>query len=292
MEVGFIGLGHMGMAIAKHLLSANQSLIVWNRTKKKAEELIKAGATVAESVEDIVKKSEVVFSMLSDDQAIEEALLETRAFEQARKGILHVNLSTISPGFASKIASIHRKKGQKYISAPVLGRPEIAEIGQLTVVAAGDLEALPSIQPLLSSFSKKTWTLGAQAEKANIVKLANNLMLAAAVESMSEASALVSGYGLETRQLFEITNSGAFACPVYQEYGEAISNETFKPGGFSVHLGAKDIRLTLAAAEEVNVPLPTASVVRDALLEAKAMGEESGDLAVLGRVSRTRAGRR
>jgi 3-hydroxyisobutyrate dehydrogenase-like beta-hydroxyacid dehydrogenase len=291
MKVGFVGLGRMGAEIARRLLSKNGRLTVWNRTKGKAEGLVKEGATLAKSLDELAA-SEIVFSMLPDDQTIDETLLRSGVFDQARSGIIHVNLSTISPGFSSKLAEYHRTKGQKYVSAPVLGRPEAARAGQLTILAAGDPEALAMLQPLLDSFGKKTWALGAEAEKANVVKLANNLMLAAAVESMSEASALVGGYGLEAGRFLEIANSGPFACPVYQLYGKAIASEAFEPAGFSARLGAKDVRLGLAAGEEAGVPMPMFSAVRDSLLEAKALGDEEKDLAVLGRIARARAGRR
>jgi 3-hydroxyisobutyrate dehydrogenase-like beta-hydroxyacid dehydrogenase len=291
MKIGFIGLGHMGQEIARHLLIQNRQLMAWNRTPERAAVLTDAGATLAESLDEVTE-SDVLFSMLSDDLAIEEALLRSGVFEKARKGIIHVNLSTISPLLASKLASFHRKRGQKYISAPVLGRPEVAHAGKLTLLAAGDVEILPSIQPLLDSFAQRTWTLGQHAERANVVKLAANLMLAAAIESMSEACAFVGGYGVAPGQLLEITNSNVFACPAYQIYGKAIANEAFEPAEFTVHLGAKDVRLGLAAAEDVNVPMPLSSAVRDSLLEAKALGEDAMDLSVLGRVARTRAGRR
>jgi len=281
----------MGREIAKHLLHENRQLMVWNRTPEKAAELTNTGAVLARSLEEVME-NDVLFSMLSDDQAIEELLIHSSAFDGALEGIIHINLSTISPKLASRLAAFHKVRRQKYISAPVLGRPEIAQAGKLTIVVAGDLEVLPSVQSLFDSFGQKTWNLGPLAEKANVVKLANNLMLASAIESMSEASAFVGGYGLSAGQLLEITNSGPFACSVYQIYGEAITNDCLDPVEFSVHLGAKDVRLGLAAAEEVNVPMPLSSVVRDSLLEAKAMGEENKDLgAVLGRVSRARAGR-
>jgi 3-hydroxyisobutyrate dehydrogenase-like beta-hydroxyacid dehydrogenase len=291
MKIGFIGLGNMGQEIAKHLLRVNHQLMVWNRTEGKTAALTNAGAILARSLEEVMENN-IVFSMLSDDQAIEELLIQSDVFDGALDGIIHVNLSTISPMLASRLAAFHKKRRQKYISAPVLGRPDVAKAGKLTIVAAGDLQVLPSIQPLFDSFGQKTWNLGPLAEKANVVKLANNLMLATAVESMSEASAFVNGYGLNAGQLLEITNSGPFACLAYQSYSDAIANDSSDPVEFSVHLGAKDVRLGLAAAEEINVPMPLSSVVRDSLLEAKAMGEEYKDWgAVLGRVSRARAGR-
>jgi 3-hydroxyisobutyrate dehydrogenase-like beta-hydroxyacid dehydrogenase len=290
MKIGFVGLGHMGQEVARHLLIENRQLTVWNRSPERAAQLTAAGATFAKSLDEVLV-NDVLFSMLPDDPIIDEVLIRSGVFDRAHKEIVHVNLSTISPGFASKLASFHRKKGQKYISAPVLGRPEVAKSGKLTVVAAGDLEILPSIQHLFDSFGQKTWTLGTHAEKANVVKLAANLMLVAAVESMSEASALVNGYGVDPGELLEITNSNVFACPAYQIYGKGIASNTFEPAEFTVHLGAKDVRLGLAAAEEVNIPMPLSSVARDSLLEAKAMGEDDMDLSVLGRVARARAGR-
>src|ERR1700726_4603465 len=109
MKIGFVGLGHMGLAIARHLLIENRQLTVWNRTKEKADELRDAGATLANSLEEVVA-SDVLFSMLSDDLAIEEVLIRSEVFDRARKGIIHVNLSTISPMLATKLASLHRKR--------------------------------------------------------------------------------------------------------------------------------------------------------------------------------------
>lgn len=289
MHVGFVGLGHMGAAIAGHMLSPERSVTVWNCSADKAQDLVERGAARANSIDETLA-GEIVFSMLADDQAVQDVLLSSGAFDRAHQGIIHVNLSTISVGLAKHLGAFHRERGQQYISAPVLGRPDIAQAGQLIVAAAGATAALKTAQPLLDTFSRKIWIVGDEAEKANAVKLAINLMLAAAVETMGEAAALVRGYGLSAGQLLDITNASIFACPVYQIYGKAMTEEKYEPAGFPVHLSAKDVRLGLAAAEAVHVSMPIASAVRDSVLQAMAMGEGTKDLAVLGRVARARAG--
>jgi hypothetical protein len=289
MQVGFAGLGNMGAAVAGHMLSPEHALTVWNRSADKARGLRDRGAAVASSIDQAVT-GDVVFSMLADDHALQEALLSSGAFDRARPGIIHVNLSTISVELAQKLGAFHRARGQHYISAPVLGRPDVAQAGQLIVVAAGPAAALQTVQPLLESFSRKLWIVGVEAEKANAVKLAVNLMLTAAIEAMSESAALVGAYGLTAAQLLDITNTTLFACPVYQGYGKAIAEAKYEPAGFPVYLGAKDVRLGLAAAEAMHVPMPVASAVRDSFLQARAMGAETKDIAVLGEVARARAG--
>ena len=289
MQIGFVGLGHMGAAIAGHMLSPTQPVMVWNRSADKARGLVDRGAVLANSVDEALT-GEIVFSMLADDQAVQDVLLASGAFDRARQGITHVNMSTVSVSLAKHLGAFHRERGQHYIAAPVMGRPDIAQAGQLIVVAAGDAAALKTVQPLLETFSRKLCIVGDEAEKANAIKLAVNLMLAAAVETMGEAAALVGAYGLSAGQLLEITNTSIFACPVYQIYGKAMIEEKYEPAGFPVHLGAKDVRLGLAAAEAVHVSMPIASAVRDSLLQAMAMGHGTKDLAVLGQVARTRAG--
>lgn len=289
MHVGFVGLGNMGAAIAGHMLSPERSVTVWNRTADKVQDLVERGAVRANSVDETLA-GEIVFSMLADDQAVQDVLLSSGAFDHAGQGIVHVNLSTVSVDLAKKLGAFHRERGQEYISAPVVGRPDIAQAGQLVIVAAGPAVALKTAQPLLETFSRKIWIVGDEAERANAVKLAINLMLTAAIESMGEAATLVRGYGLSPGQLLDITNTSIFACPVYQIYGKAMVEEKYEPAGFPVHLGAKDVRLGLAAAEAVHVPMPIASAVRDSLLQAIAMGHGTKDLAVLGQVARARAG--
>jgi 3-hydroxyisobutyrate dehydrogenase-like beta-hydroxyacid dehydrogenase len=137
---------------------------------------------------------------------------------------------------------------------------------------------------------QKTWPMGVQPERANVVKLAGNFMLGAAVEAMAEASAMASRYGITPADFLKVLTEGVFAAPAYQTYGDAIANERYDPPGFRLSLTLKDLRLALAAAEEVAAPMPLADVVHESLLEAFASGDGERDLAAVARVSMRRAG--
>ena len=294
MNIGFIGLGNMGAAIAGRLLEAGHSLRVWNRSPEPARRLAERGAEAVGTAEEAFR-GDVVFSMLSDDQATRAVLLDSgllaRAVPAATR--LHVNLATISVALGDELAERHSERGVGYVAAPVLGRPDVAAAGKLTVLVAGPRQAVDSVQPLLEgTVGQKVWRFGERASQANVVKLAINFMLAAAIESMGEAAALTAGYGVEARELFELIGQSLFPGPVYQGYGRLIAEGRFEPAGFKARLGLKDVRLALAAAEAVTTPMPIGSVIRDSMLEALARGEGEKEFGVvLGRAAMRRGGR-
>ena len=289
MNIGFIGLGNMGGAIAARLIAAGHAITVWNRSPEPARRLAERGATVAATAREACA-APVVFSILSDDRAVREVLLE--AALPARSGTVHVNMATISPELSDELAARLADQGCGYIAAPVLGRPDVAAAGKLNIVAAGATADLDRVQPLLDVIGQRTWRFGARAAQANVVKLAMNFMLAAAIESMGEAAALGSGYGIEPAALFALVSQTFFPGPVYQGYGGLIAAGRAEPAGFKARLGLKDVRLALAAAEAVNAPMPFASVMRDAMLEALAHGQGEKEFGVvLGRSAMRRAGR-
>ena len=289
MNIGFIGLGNMGGAIAARLIAAGHAITVWNRSPEPARRLAERGATVAATAREACA-APVVFSILSDDRAVREVLLE--AALPARSGTVHVNMATISPELSDELAARLADQGCGYIAAPVLGRPDVAAAGKLNIVAAGATADLDRVQPLLDVIGQRTWRFGERAAQANVVKLAMNFMLAAAIESMGEAAALGSGYGIEPAALFALVSQTFFPGPVYQGYGGLIAAARDEPAGFKARLGLKDVRLALAAAEAVNAPMPFASVMRDAMLEALAHGQGEKEFGVvLGRSAMRRAGR-
>lgn len=294
MNIGFIGLGNMGAAIAGRLLDAGHSLRVWNRSPEPARRLAERGAQIAATAEEAFR-GDAVFSMLSDDQATRAVLLDSGVLARATPAAtrLHVNLATISAALGDELAERHSERGVGYVAAPVLGRPDVAAAGKLTVLLAGPRQAVESIQPLLEgTVGQKVWRFGERASQANVVKLAVNFMLAAAIESMGEAAALTSGYGVEARELFELIGQSLFPGPVYQGYGRLIADGRFEPAGFKARLGLKDVRLALAAAEAVTTPMPVGSVIRDSMLEALARGEGEKEFGVvLGRAAMRRGGR-
>ena len=277
MDVGFIGLGRMGKAMAAHLLRAGHTLHVWNRSRSAALELEPLGAQVAAQPADAAACAEVLMLMLADDAATRAVLIEHGALEHLPSGAVCVNLATVSVAAAQELSRLARERGVAYVAAPVFGRPEVAASAKLNIVVAGDAAAVARVQPVLAVLGERIWPVGSEPERANVVKLAGNFMIASALESMGEAAALARGYGVTAQQLLELLTATLFAAPVYQGYGRLIAEQRYTPAGFALTLGLKDVRLALQAGEAAHVPLPFASVLRDRFLEAIAAGQSDHD---------------
>lgn len=206
MDIGFIGLGEMGAAMVANMLKAGHSVRVWNRSAEKAQPLVGLGAQVVGSPAEAFT-GDAVFSMLADDAALHD-VISASLLEHAPRGLIHVNMATISVSLAEQLATAHASRGVHYVAAPVMGRPDVAAAGKLTIVAAGPAEAIDRVQPVFDSIGQKTWRIGSLPQQANVVKLAANFMLAAAVESLGEASALLGGHGVAMQDFLDvITNS-------------------------------------------------------------------------------------
>ncbi|MCX4166148.1 MULTISPECIES: NAD(P)-dependent oxidoreductase [Paraburkholderia] len=289
MDIGFIGLGEMGTAMVANMLKAGHRVRVWNRSPERAQSLAQAGAQVVATPAEAFA-GDAVFSMLADDTALRE-VVSAGLLEGAARGLIHVNMATISVTLAEELAHAHAARGLHYVAAPVMGRPDVAAAAKLTIIAAGPAEAIDRVQPVFDAIGQKTWRIGSLAQQANVAKLAANFMLASAVETLGEASALLGGHGVAMQDFLDIITSSVFPGPVYQGYGKMIAEQRYEPALFKARLGLKDVRLALAAAELVSTPLPVGSAVRDSLLEAIAHGDGEKDFAVLGKVAARRAGR-
>lgn len=288
MDVGFIGLGAMGRAMAGNLVKAGHRVRAWNRSRGALEELVALGVEPVREAGDAFNG--LVVSMLAEDGAIRETILAPELIRTAPAGTVHVNMATISVSFAEELTAEHRRHGVEYVSAPVFGRPDAAGAGQLAIVAAGEDAALDRVQPLLDALGRRTWRVGREPRQANALKLAGNFMLAAAIEAMAEAAALVERHGVPPAVLLDVLTSTLFAAPAYKSYGALIAERRYDPPGFRLELGLKDIRLVLEAAGAARTPMPFASVLRDHLLEAVAAGEGERDWAALAEVARRHAG--
>ncbi|AWN40819.1 NAD(P)-dependent oxidoreductase [Methylobacterium durans] len=288
MDVGFIGLGRMGRAMAGCLVRAGHSVRVWNRSPEAARAVEGANpvATAAEAF-----RGDVAVTMLADDAALRSVIVEGGLLDWAERPGLHLSMSTISVALAQDLAAIHARAGVPYVAAPVFGRPDVAETGALNIVASGEAEAIARAAPLLDAMGAKTWPFGTEPQRANAVKLAGNFMLVSAIEAMGEAAAFAEGHGVAGADLLDLLTNTLFASPVYKGYGASIAAKRYEPPGFNLRLGAKDIRLALAAAETVGVSMPFASALRDNLIEAIAQGDGDKDLAALARVVARRSGR-
>jgi 3-hydroxyisobutyrate dehydrogenase-like beta-hydroxyacid dehydrogenase len=288
MKVGFIGLGAMGSAMASNLLAAGHALTVWNRSEPATAPLASLGAKVARTPERAVQ-AEVVHSMLANDQAVREVFLDGGLLDAMDAGTVHVNHATISVALARTLAQAHAERGLAYVAAPVFGRPDLAAAAKLNMLVAGPAAAIERVRPLLQAMAARLWPLGEAPERAAVVKIAGNFMLASAIESMAEATALTRAHGVSAADFLEVMTSTLFAAPAYQGYGKLIAEQRFTPAGFAMPLGLKDVGLALAAGEAARVPLPFAGVLRDSLLEALAGGGEELDWSALAQVAARRA---
>lgn len=288
LTVGFVGLGAMGRGIAGNLVRAGHRVRVWNRSPAPVSELVAQGAEAAPDLAGAFD-ADVLFSVLADDRAV-EPLLDPALLAGARPGLVHVNMATVSVDLARRAARAHAEHGLGYVAAPVLGRPPVAEAGQLTILAAGAPDSLDRVDPLLAVLGRRTWRLGAEPHLANAHKLAANYLIACAIGAMAEAAALVDAVGGEPADLIGIINDSILPGPVHSGYGAMIADRRYEPAGFRAVLGLKDVNLALTAGAEANVPLPLGSVLRDALLDALAHGEGDKDWAVLAEAARRRAG--
>ena len=275
MKIGFLGLGQMGIGMAANLIKAGHEVTVFNRTTESAKAL--AGARVAVTPADAAA-GEAVITMLADDKALEAvALGEGGLLAAMGKGAIHISMSTVSVALSQKLTEAHVEAGQRFVSAPVFGRPDAAAAAKLFIVAAGAERDVEACKPLFDAMGQRLFVLGTEPKVANLVKLSGNFLIATVIESLGEAVALVGKAGVDRHQYVELLTSTLFAAPVYKTYGGLIADRRFKPAGFAAPLGQKDIRLALAAAEDLDVPLPIASLLRDRFLALLAQGDAELD---------------
>jgi 3-hydroxyisobutyrate dehydrogenase-like beta-hydroxyacid dehydrogenase len=290
MKVGFIGLGHMGAGMAANLLKAGHDVTVYNRTGTKVEALVAQGAKAAAGVSDACR-GDAVITMLANDDAVERVVFgDGGIIGSLPTGAPHISSSTISVALSEKLEAAHAKAGQRFVAAPVFGRPDVAAAGQLFVIAAGGRDTLDAVAPLFDAIGQKTFVVSGTPKSANLVKLSGNFLIASVIESLGEAMALVGKGGVDRRQYLDILTSTLFDAPVYKTYGGLIADGTFEPAGFAAPLGYKDIRLTLAAAEDLRVPLPLASLLRDRFLTLLAYGGDKLDWSAIGQLAAKDAG--
>ncbi len=275
MDVGFIGLGAMGSAMARNLVKAGHTVRAWNRSGSPGLDGVRMASDAADAF-----GAEAVFTMLSDDLAIREVLLEPGVLGKAKKGLVHVVTSTISVAFAGELAAAHTKAGVGYVSAPVLGRPDVAAKGELNILAAGKREAVEIVRPLLDVLGKKVWDMGEDPPRANAAKIAANMMITMAIEAMAEAVVLTEANGLPRDAFFELILGTLFGGRAYESYSGHIAKESYEPG-FKAKLGLKDLRLATEAAEGAGRRLPMLDAVRERLSEAVDAGLGDKDWSIM-----------
>ncbi len=289
MQVGVIGVGRMGKAMARNLLKAGHKLHVFDTAKEALRELEKEGAAIAASAKDAFK-GDAVISMLPNDDAMRAVFVQGDVLPANGSSTVHVNMATASVACAEELTALHRQRSVPYLAATVWGRPDAAAAAQLSIAVAGDGRSIDMVQPLLDVLGQRTTRIGDDPRMANVAKIAGNLLVASAIEAMGEAAALVRGYGMSAPDFLDLIVTALFEVPVYRGYAEQIGSGVYEPPGFDMKLGFKDVRLALAAGEKANVPLPFANVLRDAFLDALAHGDANKDWAAIAEVAARRAG--
>jgi 3-hydroxyisobutyrate dehydrogenase-like beta-hydroxyacid dehydrogenase len=288
MEVGFIGVGRMGKAMARNLMKAGHRVRAWDTSGAALEEIRRDGAAIAERARDAFR-GDAVFSMLPNDDAMRATFLAGDTLPD-KSTTIHINSATASVACVDDLVKFHAAKGVPYVSAPVYGRPEMAAERNLNILAAGDAAAIARVQPLFDAIGKKTWRLGEVPHNANVAKIAGNLMVACILEAMGEAAALARAYRMQPSDVLDVVVGSIFDVPIYRIYSGLVGSGKFEPPGFDLVLGLKDTKLALEAGEKVNVPLPFASVLRDNYLDAIAHGDGAKDWSAISRVAARRAG--
>ncbi|HEY9717948.1 MAG TPA: NAD(P)-dependent oxidoreductase [Trichormus sp.] len=304
MRIGLIGLGNMGTAIASRLLAAGHELTVYNRTESKALPLLSQGATMAHDPAGTAD-GDIVITMLADDRALESIVFGTASdgrdgedsvdsleglIAHQGKRTIHVSMSTISAQLSQRICEASAAQNKLFISAPVLGRPDVAQAGNLIVMAAGDQSAIDKCSKVFSAFAKSVHIMGTRPIQANIAKLAANFMISSMIETFGESFALLRKNDIDHHKFLQLTASEFFQSPVYEKYGKIIADEEFEGRAFTVQLQEKDTRLALAAAIESQVPMPFLTVLENTFLSAIGRGKGGLDPCAIAQIASENAG--
>jgi 3-hydroxyisobutyrate dehydrogenase-like beta-hydroxyacid dehydrogenase len=293
-EIGFVGLGQMGTAMAANLASAGRRVIAYVRRPAQQGKLTALGLMPTTNIADLFD-CEIVISMLPDDTAVREIVFGREAVgldglaQGLRPGAIHLSMSTISTAAASELASEHALDGQGYVAAPVFGNPDAAKALQLYIVAAGAPADVERCRPLFDNLGQQTFVVGSDPAEANLIKLLGNMMTATALEMLGEIIAVFRKRGLDAAPFLNILTSTMFGGRAHKIYSAKILAERYAPG-FRLPLALKDVRLALAEADTVGVPMPSVEVVRDRMTTGIARGYGDLDWTALGLIAAEEAG--
>jgi len=271
LRVGVVGLGKMGTALARRLLTQGAEVTVWNRSPAAVEALIAEGARPAPTAAQVWDAAEVVFTFLADDEAVRSVVLgksglATRAPEH---GLL-VEMSTISPAVSAELAVEAQRSGLAYLRCPVSGNPGVLAAGNLTLIVSGDPLAFAAAGDVLGLVGAKVLYVGA-ADQARTMKLAVNSMLAATAQALAEAVLLCEASGIDRATLLEVIGSSAVGSPFVAYKRQSLIDRRYE-ATFTTAMLAKDLRLVAEAAANAGVELPLAELVGQLAEAASAEG--------------------
>ncbi len=281
MKVGFVGLGRMGSGMAGRLLDDGHQLRLFDPAPGQTDALVGKGAATASSPADASAGCDVIITMLPTDAILEAVLTgDDGLLGGMPDSCIHMAMGTHGVPAINKAGQLHAEAGQTFMACPVLGRPDLAAAGKLTLVPGGPEEAVKTVQPLLNRIGQRHIQV-ADPQAAAAVKIANNFVLGCAIETMGEAFSLVEKLGVEPAQFLDVMLQGLFGAPAYEVYGQMIVDKNWDTGGATAVIGLKDANLALEAADAADMPLPSAHIWRDYLATAVDKGEGHLDWAVM-----------
>jgi len=289
-RIGFIGLGLMGRAMSRVLLDAGYSLTVWNRTSKKGDDLLKAGAAWAGSPAEAAAASDVVITMVTDSAASEEVICGPGGvLERARPDLCVVDMSSIWPEVSRSIAARAREKGVSMLDAPVTGNPKVAAAGKLGIMVGGPTGVFEKCRPIFEAMAAKIVHVGAENGMGTTLKLINNLILGVAIQASAEALVLAEKAGIDPRKVMEITSVGGARTGAMETRGPWMIERNFEPH-FSVHNMYKDLSSAMKLADGCGAVLPATSISLEMLRAARSQGDGDKDSCIVLKVLERLAG--
>jgi 3-hydroxyisobutyrate dehydrogenase len=274
-RIGFIGLGIMGRPMARNLMKAGFPLTVWNRSRPGVDELVSEGAAEGSSPADVARRSDVVITIVGDSPDVEEVTLGAKGIiEGTHAGLVHIDMTTMSPQVTRRIAERLAEAGVEMLDAPVSGGQQGAIEGTLSIMVGGKAETLERCQPVLAAMGRQIVHCG-PAGAGQTVKLCNQIAVALTNLGVCEALVFAARSGIDPRVMIEAVSAGAGTSWQLQNLAPRIVERDFRPG-FKVAHQRKDLRLALEAAEAMAAPLPGTQLVAQlfAALEADGLGEE------------------
>ena len=278
-SIGFIGLGSLGTPIALNLMDSGHVLHVYNRTLSKTESIAAKGAIVCKNIADLAQKCSIVFTIVSDDAAI-EAICEGEdgLLQNLAKDSIHVSMSTILPATAKKLALLHKQHHQHYLASPVFGRPEAAAAKKLNYVISGEENIRKQIEPLLhNAGAMNVFDFGDNITAANTVKLCGNFLIASALEAIGESASLAEKSGVDAKQMWNVFSQTLFNTPLYHNYSKIVLDKQFEPAAFTIKLGLKDMNLVLEQAAHAKQSMPLAQLLQKNMKTIVDSGKENMD---------------
>lgn len=271
-SIGFIGLGIMGMPMARNLIKAGLEVTVYNRTSSKAEQLVREGASKSDSPRELAKVSSIVIIIVSDTSDVESLILgENGIFERIKPGSVIIDMSTISPIATKEIAKHLRKKNVHMLDAPVSGGEQGAIDGTLSIMVGGDAKVLKRCRPILETMGKEVVHVGTNG-MGQTVKLMNQILVAGTLNSVVEALIFAQKQGVDLNRAIDAVKAGAADSWQLTNLAPRIIKRDYRPG-FMIDLMQKDLRLVMEAAELMRVPLPATSLIHQMFISLQSAGE-------------------